>query len=200
MRPIAQSEGHYAPWLVDELVPSVAAVVDDVVVGFENAVREPIVAHELPYVLGRVQFGAFGRQGKNGDVFGHGQLGRHVPASLIEKENRVFAGSDGLADFLEMQVHRFGVAEGQNERRAFAVVGADRAENIGRGGALILRGRWPRSPLGPTARDLVLLTDARLVGKPDFQRGDADAFLQSNLEKARGEFFLKSSIAPSARA
>ena len=63
-----------------------------------------------------------------------------------------------------MQAHPFGVAEGQNEPGALAVVGADLAENIGRGGALIVRGRWPRSPLRPPARDLVLLTDAGLVG------------------------------------
>jgi hypothetical protein len=110
-----------------------------------------------------------------------------VPASLIDKENRVFAGSDGFGDFLQMQVHRFGVAKGQNEAGALAVVGADRAENIGRGGALIVRGRWPRSPLGPTARDLILLPDASLVGEPDFQSGEADAFLQRDLAKARGE-------------
>jgi hypothetical protein len=33
--------------LLDELVPSVAAVVDDIVVGFEDAVGEPVVAHKL---------------------------------------------------------------------------------------------------------------------------------------------------------
>ena len=36
---------------VDELVPSVATVVDDVVEGFEDLVREPVVAHELPDVF-----------------------------------------------------------------------------------------------------------------------------------------------------
>jgi len=72
-----------------------------------------------------------------------------MPAHLIEKETLVFAGSDGLDDFLEMQVHRFGVAKAQNEPGALAVVGADGAENIGRGGALIVRGRRPRSSLGP---------------------------------------------------
>jgi len=46
--------------------------------------------------------------------------------------------SDDLGDFLQMQVHRFGVAERRNEAGAFAVVGADRAEYIGRGGALIV--------------------------------------------------------------
>ena len=38
----------YPPGLVDDLVPSVATVVDDMVVGFEDTVREPVVARELP--------------------------------------------------------------------------------------------------------------------------------------------------------
>ena len=44
MCPPAQSDGHDAPRLIDEPVPGEAAVIDDVVVGFEDAVRRPIVA------------------------------------------------------------------------------------------------------------------------------------------------------------
>jgi hypothetical protein len=35
-------------------------MVDDVVVGLEDAVGEPIVAHELPDVFLRIEFKAFG--------------------------------------------------------------------------------------------------------------------------------------------
>jgi hypothetical protein len=121
-----------------------------------------------------------------------------MPAGLIEQENGVFAGRDNLGDVLKVQVHRFGIAKGQYEARALAVIGTDRAEDVGRGGALIVRSRWPRPPLGPAARDLVFLADASLVAEPDFQRREADAGLQRDLAKARGEVFLKSSIAPSA--
>src|SRR5258708_20489102 len=41
---------HDAPGLCDELVPSVAAMIDDVLAGCEHAVGEPVVAHELPGV------------------------------------------------------------------------------------------------------------------------------------------------------
>jgi hypothetical protein len=68
VRPLAQSDGNEAPRLVDELVPCLAGVVDEIVVGFEDAVGEPVVAHELPDVLDRVGLGAFRRQGENGDV------------------------------------------------------------------------------------------------------------------------------------
>jgi hypothetical protein len=47
MGPIAQSDGHDAPGLIDEAVPVLAAVGDDIVVVLEHAVGEPVVAHEL---------------------------------------------------------------------------------------------------------------------------------------------------------
>jgi len=68
MRPMTQSDGHDAPGLVDELVPCLAAVIDEIVIGFEDAIGEPVVAHKLPDVLDRVELGAFRRQGDNGDV------------------------------------------------------------------------------------------------------------------------------------
>ena len=41
MRPLAQSDGHDSPGLIDELVPRHTAVVDEIVVRFEDAVRQP---------------------------------------------------------------------------------------------------------------------------------------------------------------
>ena len=98
----------------------------------------------------------------------------------------MFAGGNGLADFLKMQVHRLRVAHGQNESSALALVGTDRAEDVGRGGALIARGRRPRSPLGPAARDLVLLADARLVREPDLYGVGLDALFAPDLRQALG--------------
>jgi hypothetical protein len=48
---MAQSDGHDAPWLIDELVPGRTAMIDEIVVGFEDAIGEPIVAQELPDVF-----------------------------------------------------------------------------------------------------------------------------------------------------
>ena len=109
MRPLTQSDGHDAPGLVDELVPSLAAVVYEIVIGFEDAVGEPVVAHELPDVLDRVEPGAFRRQGDNGDVGRHDEARRQVPASLIDQEDGVGTGRDDLGDLREVQVHRLGV-------------------------------------------------------------------------------------------
>ena len=40
-------------------------MVDDVVVGIEDAVGQPVVAHELPDVLDRIELGRAWRQGEN---------------------------------------------------------------------------------------------------------------------------------------
>ena len=61
MGPRLQSDGHDAPRLINEAVPCEAAVVEDIVVRLEDAVRQPVVAHELPDVLDRVELGAFRR-------------------------------------------------------------------------------------------------------------------------------------------
>lgn len=37
-------------------------MVDDVVVGREDAVEDPVLAHKLPDVLDRIELGAFGGQ------------------------------------------------------------------------------------------------------------------------------------------
>jgi hypothetical protein len=49
--PIAARDGHDFPRLIDERVPGVAAVIDDVVEGFENSVRQPVLPHELPDIF-----------------------------------------------------------------------------------------------------------------------------------------------------
>jgi hypothetical protein len=64
---LAQSDGHDAPGLLNELVPSVTAMVDEIVVGIEDAVREPIVA--LMFVVndfGRVCAVPLQKWGKEG--------------------------------------------------------------------------------------------------------------------------------------
>jgi len=47
-------------WLIDGLVPRIAAMVDDITLGGEEPVAEPVIAYELPNVLSRVQLAPFG--------------------------------------------------------------------------------------------------------------------------------------------
>jgi len=86
---LAQSDGHDAPGLIDQVVPSLAAMIDEIVVGFEDAVGKPVVAHELPDILDRIELGAFWRQRKDGDVGRHEDSSRQVPAGLIDQKDGV---------------------------------------------------------------------------------------------------------------
>jgi len=51
MGPFSVSDRHNFPRLSDELVPGVATVVEDVIVGCEDVVGQPVVAEELPDVF-----------------------------------------------------------------------------------------------------------------------------------------------------
>ena len=144
--------------------------------------------------------GHFAGERDQSDVGWDDQPAGQMPAGLIDEQRGVRARRDLGGDFGQMEVHGLRVAAWHDERRAFAVLGTDRAEDISRGGSLIFGSAWTRAALGPTAGDLVLLADARLVGEPDFYGAGLDALLAADLFQARGKAFLKSSIAPSAWA
>jgi hypothetical protein len=141
-------------------------MIDDVVVRCEDAVGQPVVAHELPDVFDRVEFRTFGGQRDDGDVAGHIEFASHVPASLIHQHHGVSAGGDGEGYLGKMQRHGLGIAERQNQTGTLAKLGADRAEDIGRFRPLVLRRRRPRAAPGPAPCDLVLLADARFILEP----------------------------------
>jgi len=123
-----------------------------------------------------------------------------MPASLVEKQHGMSARRDVFGDFGEMQVHRKSIAAGQNQGRALAVLRRDRAEDIGRDCALIMRRARSRSTFGPSAGNLVFLANTGFVGEPDFYFVDGDALFARDIFQAGWEAFLKSSIAPSACA
>jgi hypothetical protein len=175
-------------------------VVDEVVVGLEDAVGEPIVAHELPDVFHWIEFGGFRRQGDDGDVWRHEQARRHVPACLIDHQHGMGAWGNDLGNFDKMQVHRLGVASRHDQGGALAVLRADGAEDIGGGGALITGSARSCAAFCPPACDLVLLADARLILEPNLYCRDIDRLFARDFVQARGEVFLKSSIAPLAWA
>jgi len=72
-----------------------------------------------------------------------------------------------------VQVHRIGAANRQAHPRPLPPPPPDRSENVGRGRALIVWRRGARAPLGPAARDLVLLADPGFVLEPDLYRSPA---------------------------
>ena len=100
-----------------------------------------------------------------------------------------WACGDPCGDLVEMKLHGFGVAERQNEGSTGSVFGADRTEQIGRLGALIVRGSGTRALPGPTIGKLVLLADPHLVLEPDLYRY-ARRELGADFRHAVGKVFL----------
>ena len=55
------SDGHDTRGLVDQLVPGITAMIDDHIIGSENAVGELVVPHELPDIFAWIELWTFGR-------------------------------------------------------------------------------------------------------------------------------------------
>ena len=120
-----------------------------------------------------------------------------MPAGLIEQKNGMPTWSNLRGNLGKMQVHRLGVAGGQDKSGSFSLPRADGTEDIGRGGALVTWCRGPRTAPCPAPGDLVLLADAGFVGEPDLYLIEVEAFLAGDRVQTRWESFLKSSMAPS---
>lgn len=105
---------------------------------------------------------------------------------------------DRLCDFSRVQVHRLGVARGQDQGRALALFGADGTEDGGEGSALVTGRAKADAAFRPTAGDLVLLADTSFIGELYFYRVAVDRILAGDCIQTGGETFLKFSIAPSA--
>ena len=125
-------------WLFGEFVPSMAAVIEDVVVVSEDAVREPVVAQELPDVLDRVEFRRSGRERQQGDVVGDLERRGGMPACPVEDDDGMGAGFDGAGDLGEMGAHCLCIGPGHDKAGRLAFLRADGAEDIGRGCAPVL--------------------------------------------------------------
>ncbi len=101
--------------------------------------------------------------------------------------------SDVARDLVEVELHHVGVGIRQRKRRADAAGRADRAEQISVVIALVGGLPWPRSAPGPLPNLAVLLADAGLVLKPDFDRRRLRQSFEMGLQRAR-EVFLKASM------
>ena len=117
-----------------------------------------------------------------------------MPAGLIENDDRMGTGGYSCGDLIEVKLHGFGVAERQNQGSAGSVFGADRTEQIGRLGSLIMRGSGTRALPGPAISELVLLADPHLVLEPDLYRCTRRK-LGADFCHAVGKVFLNASTA-----
>ena len=174
-------------------------MVDNVVVGLEHAIGEPVIAHELPDVFNRVEFRRARRQWQDGNVARHDQILRQMPASLIHNEDSMRIVGNMAVDFGQVLVHGIGVAPRHDEGCGFSALGADSAEDVCGAGALVVWSRRPRSTFRPAARDLVLLPDPGFVLEPDFDHSAFGGTL-GDFRYRGGEVFLNVSAASASCA
>jgi hypothetical protein len=123
-----------------------------------------------------------------------------VPASLIDQKHRVSTSRDGLGDLDEVQIHRLGIASGQNEGSALSLLRTDCTEDIGGGGTLVTGCVRTGAAFGPPTGDFVLLADACLILEPNLYCRNVDGFFARDFFQTCGKAFLKSSITPSGWA
>lgn len=116
---------------------------DDIVIGFEDAVGEPVFAHEEPEVLNRIELGRLGRQWQDRDVGRHDKVVRHVPPRLVHDEDGMRIIGHVSGDFSQVLGHGVGITPGHDQRSRLSELGADGTEDIGRAGSLVMRGGWP---------------------------------------------------------
>src|SRR6516164_8252126 len=130
------------------------------------------------------------------DVGGHVQLARCVPAGLVERDHGVGAARDTATDVVEVKLHGTGVGARKHKRGAGVARGADRAEHISVGIALILGLARPRPLLGPLIDQTVLLPDPHFVLEPDLYRHFRRYLLVGGRRRyPRCKVFLKASMA-----
>jgi hypothetical protein len=103
--PLAESDGHDTPGLIDQVVPSLAAMMRRDRRRIEDAVGKPVLAHELPDFFDRIELGAFWRQRNDGDVGRHEEASRQVPAGLIDQKDGVGGGMAMASPELSARSH-----------------------------------------------------------------------------------------------
>lgn len=108
------------------------------------------------------------RRRQQGDVVGDHEVAGDVPARAIGDQRGVHPRINGAADLGEVLVDGRGVATRNDKARTFALLGADRAKDIGGGGTLVL-GRGGSAALArATSWRGVVLADAGFVLPPEF--------------------------------
>ena len=112
-----------------------------------------------------------------------------MPAGAIEQQHGVCALCDMARDFVEMQLHHFGVDMGKRERRALAPGRTDRAKQIRVCVALIGGLTRTCSTASPLTDQAILLADAGFVLEPDFDGRSRRQMREMDLQRLT-EVFL----------
>jgi hypothetical protein len=153
----------------EEAVPGVATGVDNLGGVVEDAVGELVILEVEPEPLDRVELGRIGRQEYWGDVGRHDQFTGDMPACPVHQHDGVCAGSDGLGQFGEEEVHRGGVEPGHHQRHTGVARGTYRADDPGRAVPEVAPPARGMAALPPDVAGAAGLPDPSLVLAPDLK-------------------------------
>src|SRR5579875_1596935 len=110
------------------------------------------------------------------------------------------ARRDPGRDLDQVQGHRLCIAPRQHQPSRLALDRADRTEDVGGRGPLVLRCAGPRAALGPAPGNFVLLPNPGLVSEPHLYVAGIEALRAGDCCHRGAKAFLKAATAPSAWA
>ena len=125
--PFHRTEGFDPAGIAGDPLPSLADGIDDGVVVGPEAMGEKAFLQVEPEALDSVQLWRVGRQECGGDVLGHDQVARAVPAGAVHNQQGVRAGGDLAAELVEEGLHDVGRDDRQNQAESGITLGADGA-------------------------------------------------------------------------
>ena len=105
-----------------------------------------------------------------------------MPAGAVKDEDGVGTGGYRPGDLGEVEVHRFGIGEGQHEACRNGTSGADGTKDVGPLVPGVALGAGPCATPRPDAGDRALLADACFILEPDLDgvvpcpRGDRSGY------------------------
>ena len=130
---------------------------------------EVAFAQEQPNPFNRVQFGTVGWLEHDRDIARNDEVGGGVPAGLVHNHDRVFVSGECCGELVEEHLHRVGVQLWQHQRECPPGLGLNSREQMNPGIALIAETRRPLAAREPAMANATLLTEPRLVLKPERQ-------------------------------
>lgn len=90
-----------------------------------------------------------------------------MPARLVEDDDSMLIGREGVSEGAEKEVHRRGRDFGQNEGEGLIGRGPDDGEDVGKGEALVAEAGRALALGPPAMRDAALLAQPRFVLEPE---------------------------------
>ena len=105
----------YEDRIGSELVPCFLSGLNDIVIGLEDAIGQPVLTQELPNVLDGIEFRCSGWKPDQCDIARNVELSGRVPGSPVHDHGSMSLRRDHGADFIEVVLHGACVGIGHDQ-------------------------------------------------------------------------------------